>query len=197
MGLGWLHALANHRGLRRLWLRVRVGAVMLGVCLSLPFLSWDWFWVGFSVALAGELIQLWCFANLDKNSSICARGPYALVRNPMYLGRYFLVAGVLLLYRSPYLVVVMTLAYGVYMVNRVQREETLLTGIFQDGYRDYCRKVSRFWPALRPAPGDPVATWQWRLFRKNHGMPNLLGLLALFLLAGWAARLQPVWTYPW
>ncbi len=195
--LAWVHALANHRGLRKFWLRVRAVAVLLALGLSLPFLSWDWFWLGFGVALAGELVQLWCFANLDKNSAICAQGPYALVRNPMYLGRYLVVAVLLLLYRNPYVIVGMTVLYCVYVYNRVLREEAYLTGIFQDSYRAYCRQVNRFWPALRPLAGSRVLTWQWRLLRQNHGLYNLLGQLAVFALAGWVALRQPIWSYPW
>jgi hypothetical protein len=91
----------------------------------------------------------------------------------------------------------MTVLYCIYMYNRVRREETLLAGIFQESYHDYCRKVNRFWPSLRPIPGSRVATWQWRLLRQNHGAYNLLGLLAVFLVAAWVSRHQPVWTYPW
>ena len=193
----WLQVLANHRGLRKFWLRVRAGAVLLVLGLSLPFLRQDWFWIGLVVAMAGELIQLWSFANMDKNSAICAHGPYALVRNPMYLGRYFVVAGLLLLYQSPYLILGMTVVYCIYAYNRVRREEALLTGIFQDSYRAYCRQVNRFLPALRPLSGSHVVAWNWRLLRRNNGLYNLLGLLAVFALAGWVVQRPPLWDYPW
>jgi len=50
-----------------------------------------WLWPGFFVSMAGELIQLWCFASLDKNRDLACNGPYALTRNPMYLGRFLIV----------------------------------------------------------------------------------------------------------
>jgi hypothetical protein len=115
----------------------------------------------------------------------------------MYLGRYFVVAGLLLLYQSPYLILGMTVVYCIYAYNRVRREEALLTGIFQDSYRAYCRQVNRFLPALRPLSGSHVVAWNWRLLRRNNGLYNLLGLLAVFALAGWVVQRPPLWDYPW
>ena len=37
------------------------------------------------------------FASLTKNSDLAIRGPYAMVRNPMYLGRFFILFGFLML----------------------------------------------------------------------------------------------------
>jgi len=59
------------------------------------------------VSVLGEAIQLWSFASLVKNEQLTARGPYVLVRNPMYLGRFFLILGIALLFGNVYI----TLAY--------------------------------------------------------------------------------------
>ena len=45
----------------------------------------------------GQLIQTWCFASLVKNWQLTERGPYLMCRNPMYIGRYFLILGFVLL----------------------------------------------------------------------------------------------------
>ena len=71
----------------------------------------------------GELIQLWSFASLDKNSDLAIRGPYALVRNPMYLGRYFILLGFLILLGAWWVLVVYSVVYWFYMDTRVEREE--------------------------------------------------------------------------
>ena len=54
----------------------------------------------------GEAIQLWCFASLDKGRTLAFNGPYALVRNPMYLGRYFILLGGLMLLGNAWLLLV-------------------------------------------------------------------------------------------
>lgn len=140
------------------------------------------FWVGFAVAMVGEFIQLWCFASLDKNSTLAFRGPYAFVRNPMYLGRYFIVLGVLLLLDSWQIpvIVIYTLLYWFYMANRVKREEALLKQVFGQDYADYCSEVRPFLPRLTPYRNSTVVFWDWRLFRNAHGPSNLGATLAGF-----------------
>ena len=85
-----LHKLFNHPGLRRFLLALRIPIVLVFVAL------WPW-WVqpeliiaGILVSLAGELLQVWCFACIEKEKVLTIRGPYQLCRNPMYLARYLL-----------------------------------------------------------------------------------------------------------
>jgi protein-S-isoprenylcysteine O-methyltransferase Ste14 len=82
-----VHGLFNHPALRRTLVRLRVPLFLaLGIAL-LWFADRSWFLPALGVSLFGEAIQLWCFASLQKNQVLAANGPYALVRNPMYLGR--------------------------------------------------------------------------------------------------------------
>jgi len=69
--------------LRRFVVALRVPLTIAAIVLLAPLLRRDWLLAGFVVSMLGELIQLWCFASLDKNADLAARGPYALVRNPM------------------------------------------------------------------------------------------------------------------
>ena len=97
-----INALFNNAALRKILVRYRI---VLGIALvALLFWQLGWraenFWLAFAVSMVGEFIQLWCFASLDKNATLAFRGPYSLVRNPMYLGRYFIILGLLLLLDS-------------------------------------------------------------------------------------------------
>ncbi|HEX6591093.1 MAG TPA: methyltransferase [Moraxellaceae bacterium] len=160
---------------------------VIGVAAAVLLVWWlgvrkEDFWLAFAVAMVGEFIQLWCFASLDKNSSLAFRGPYAFVRNPMYLGRYFIVLGVLLLldrWQIP-VVVIYTLLYWFYMANRVKREEALLRQVFGQDYADYCAEVRPFLPRLTPYRNSTVAFWNWQLFRNAHGPFNLVATLIGF-----------------
>jgi protein-S-isoprenylcysteine O-methyltransferase Ste14 len=186
-----IHALFNNAALRKVLVRFRI---VLGIALvALLFWQLGWraehFWLAFTVSMAGEFIQLWCFAALDKNAALAFRGPYSLVRNPMYLGRYFIVLGLLLLLdhgRLP-VIIVYTVIYGFYMVNRVKREEALLKEVFGQSYADYCAEVRPFLPRLTPCSNGTLAIWDNRLFNNSHGGRNLIatlvvwGLIALLL----------------
>ncbi len=176
--------------LRAFAVRYRVVLGLLATIALFWFLGLDKrdFWWAFGISMLGEAIQLWCFASLDKNSTLAFRGPYAFVRNPMYLGRYFIVLGLILLaarWQIP-LIIAFTVLYWFYMANRVKREEALLLQVFGKSYEEYCNEVNRFLPRLTPYRDSTVAFWDWRLFRNAHGPANLVGtLIAYALIAGY------------
>lgn len=181
-----IHALFNNAALRKVLVRYRI---VLGIALvALLFWQLGWraenFWLAFTVSMVGEFIQLWCFASLDKNATLAFNGPYALVRNPMYLGRYFIVLGLLLLIDEGRLavIIVYTVIYWFYMVNRVKREEALLKEVFGQRYADYCAEVRPFLPRLTPCREGRLAFWDNRLFRNCHGGRNLIITLAVWAL---------------
>lgn len=178
-----IHQAFNHAGMRTVFLKARVPLGIAAAAALIWFARPDWFWAGFAVSMFGEIIQLWSFASLNKNADLACNGPYALVRNPMYLGRYFIILGALLLLGSIWLLVLYTLVYYFYMVNRVSREEERLRPALGPAYADYCTKVNRFLPGA-PYKGNPVLYWRWQLFRQNHAGANLAGTLAFWVLAG-------------
>lgn len=187
-----IHAFFNHPGLRSFWCRVRYPVAVAALVLLTQWVRKEWFWTGLGVSLLGEFIQLWCFAALKKEKVLACRGPYVLVRNPMYLGRYFIVLGVILLLGEPGLwaVAPYTVFYWFYMYNRVRREEAKLAGIFGTDYEAYCRNVNRFLPSSRGGNLKNVLYWNWGLLTGNHGWLNAAALLAayavLYLFAfGW------------
>lgn len=175
----------NNPRVRRWLVRLRVPLAIVAIIVAVPFLSREWLLAGFVVSMIGEAIQLWSFASLDKNSDLAIRGPYAMVRNPMYLGRYFIVLGFLMLLGRWWILVLYTVAYWYYMDTRVEREEAHLRPIFGPRYDEYCARVRRFMPGA-PLPGQPVAYWNWKLFRQNNALGNLAGTLLVWAaVAAW------------
>jgi len=177
----------NNPGVRRTYVRLRVPLAIIAIAALVlsGALRRDWLLAGFIVSMIGEFIQLWSFASLDKNSDLAIRGPYAMVRNPMYLGRYFILLGFLILLGVWWILVVYTAVYWFYMDTRVEREEAHLRPIFGPRYDEYCARVRRFIPGA-PLPGQPLAYWNWTLFRQNNAAMNLLGTLVVWaVVAGW------------
>jgi protein-S-isoprenylcysteine O-methyltransferase Ste14 len=77
-------------------------------------------------------------------TALVTTGPYALTRNPIYVGGSAAFAGLGLMLASPWLVglvipIVLALHFGV-----ILREEAYLARLFGDAYRDYCRRVPRW-----------------------------------------------------
>ena len=178
-------SLFQHEGLRRFLVRLRLPLFIAALVLMALGARADWLLAGFVVSMVGEFIQLWCFASLDKNATLTIRGPYTMVRNPMYLGRFFIPFGFLMLLGQWWLLVLYTVLYWPYMDNRVQREEAHLKPIFGAPYADYCARVRRFVPGW-PLAGTQVAYWNGALFRQNNAGTNLLATLAAWaLMAAW------------
>jgi protein-S-isoprenylcysteine O-methyltransferase Ste14 len=172
-------------GLRRFLVKMRVPIGIVVIVLLAPFVQREWLAAGFAVSMFGELIQVWCFASLDKNATLTVRGPYTMVRNPMYLGRYFIVLGFLLLAAQWWLLIGFSVLYWLYMDARVQREEAHLRPIFGASYDEFRATVRRFVPG-HPKPGAKVDYWNWQLFRQNNAGINLLATLAAWaVVAAW------------
>lgn len=172
----------NHEGARTLWLRIRIPVGILFVCLLCRQVRLEYFGHALAISLFGEAIQLWCFAALNKGRSVASQGPYALVHNPMYLGRYFIIVGFLVLLGELglWLLLPHTVFYWFYMRNRVAREEEYLEKVLGLEYADYCRRVHRFLPSTRGLAAGALLFWDWALFRRNHGWSNAMGLLAVY-----------------
>ncbi|MDH3406958.1 MAG: hypothetical protein OEM48_08555, partial [Gammaproteobacteria bacterium] len=105
-----IHDFFNHPVARKIFLKLRYVLFLAVLLLLARYAEVSRLVPAFLVSLFGEAIQLWSFASLVKNEQLTARGPYVLVRNPMYLGRFFLILGVVLLFGNEYI----TAAYVVF-----------------------------------------------------------------------------------
>lgn len=175
-----VHNLFNHPGLRKLFLRLRYPILIILVILLASIMKPQMLLTGFLISMFGEFIQVWSFASLVKNEELTARGPYVMVRNPMYLGRYFLVLGVIVLPGNIYIVVIYTLFYYFYMVNRVKREESRLAKLLGQPYQDYCQRTNPFWPTFSRLFNKEVWFWSWRVCFMNNGHWNFLSAIIVW-----------------
>ena len=175
-----VHAVFNHPVARKIFLRLRYLLALALLVLLARYADASLLPAGFLVSLFGEAIQLWSFASLVKNEQLTARGPYVLVRNPMYLGRFFLILGAVLLLGNGYVTVAYVVLYYFYMVNRVQREEVRLASLLGQPYRDYCGRVNRFLPSFGRL-SDPAARYfNVAVMVRNNGHWNLLSMLVFY-----------------
>jgi protein-S-isoprenylcysteine O-methyltransferase Ste14 len=84
------------------------------------------------------------FSIVPQARKLVRSGPYAVVRNPLYLVEEIAVLGILLQCLSP-LAFVLVVAHGVLQVRRILYEEDLLRRTFPD-YDDYASSTSRLIP---------------------------------------------------
>ena len=175
-----IHNIFNQPTLRRLFLKVRYVLALILIAALLRFMRPELLLQAFAVSMIGELIQLWSFACLVKNEELAAKGPYVMVRNPMYIGRFFLVLGFIILFGNVYLIIVYTVFYYFYMVNRVAREEGHLKQVLGEPYENYCKTTHPFLPSLTRVVKKEVRFFNWKVLVSNNGHWNLLSMLIVY-----------------
>jgi len=74
-------------------------------------------------------------------------GPFALCRNPMYLGHIIFLAGLALSLQS-WLAAALAVGTAVWFQFRVRRDERRLEERFGEPYREYAARVKRWVPGL-------------------------------------------------
>ncbi len=178
--LSGVHRLFNNPTMRQGLLLLRFPLALAVIILLALRIKPEFFWPALIVTAVGEFIQVWCFSALKKKKILAVRGPYVLVRNPMYLGRYLIILGGLLLLGNVWVMVAYTVLYYFYMVNRVRREEAVLIKIFGDSYEDYCRRVNRFLPTFRGVDWKSLPYFRRELFLRNNAHWNLLGTILCY-----------------
>lgn len=87
-------------------------------------------------------------APFDAPRQLVIRGPYRIVRNPMYIGAATILAGVAIFFESPAVVIYAVGFLLVFHLFVVLYEEPVLRRKFGPDYIAYCHRVGRWWPAL-------------------------------------------------
>lgn len=153
------------------------------------------FWWGSVLAILGQAVQTWAGSHLHKDTKFTISGPYSHVRNPMYIGRFFLMLGFVIMTWEPWVVVVFVVLYAAYAHMRVNREEDRLCVIFAPDYQHYCGEIRRWLPRLRPYSKSESRRASWSCVQENHEEIHFVGLLiALGLIY---ARITCVpWHWP-
>jgi protein-S-isoprenylcysteine O-methyltransferase Ste14 len=146
---GWLF---RHRTSLPLPVAIAILTLRIGEASPSPFLAG----LGVGVTLIGELIRLWGVHHIgaisrtrsERLGPLVATGPFALLRNPLYVGNILLWVGFALTARlvwlAPVILVLLALEYHAI----VRWEETLLESRLGQVYRDYAARVPRWIPRL-------------------------------------------------
>jgi protein-S-isoprenylcysteine O-methyltransferase Ste14 len=117
--------------------------------------------VGFVCTLLGESIRFWgvSIAGSETRTTgivggtyLITNGPFAYVRNPLYVGNMLLYAGVGVMSMAlfPWLLLVAVCWFYLQYYLIVTQEEEYLRDTFGDEYETYRRSVRRFLPRMTP-----------------------------------------------
>ncbi len=179
------------------------------VLLALPLLwrsrgpaSPLWLWAGIALCAAGQALRAWVLGQVPDGTSgqnekliatsLNTGGPYALTRNPLYLGNLCITLGLCLVAHDLWLLCLAALLFFLQYRAIIAAEEQFLRERFGAEYDDFCARVPRFWPRLSgarsPQPWDAR-----RVLRKEHNPAAAWIAIAIVLWASDrpAGRLWP------
>jgi len=152
--------------------------------------------IGALVVAIGEAIRLWAVHHIgaisrtrsDRLGPLVSSGPFAFIRNPLYIGNILLWAGFALsaqlVWFAPVAVALLALEYHAI----VRWEEGLLTQRIGEPYAQYVARVPRWLPAWSSsvASSAPASTFSWRqtLFSERGTLIAIgVGFVLLWLKA--------------
>ncbi len=131
--------------------------------------------VGLPVSVLGLWLRGWAAGHLEKNMRLAESGPYAWVRNPLYLGTLLVAAGLVASSRRWELAIVFGVVFLFVYLPVIELEEQHLRRLFPE-YEEYARRVPKLAPRRpREAPGG---RFRWKVYRKNQEYQALIGFLA-------------------
>ena len=116
---------------------------------------------GFIIAVCGESIRLWgvSWAGSETRTTgsvggtfLVVSGPFARVRNPLYVGNILMYFGLGVMSFSifPYLQAIALLFFFIQYHFIIKEEEGYLSKTYGKDYQDYLKNVPRFIPRITP-----------------------------------------------
>jgi protein-S-isoprenylcysteine O-methyltransferase Ste14 len=156
-------------------------------------------WLGAGFVACGEALRLWAVRHIgvisrtrsDRLGPLVETGPFALIRNPLYVGNFALWVGFTLSARLVWLVPIVMIILGLEYHAIVRWEESLLASRRGDEYRAYAGRVPRWIPGVSGPPSrqalrrDPYS-WRETLFSERG---TLIAIAGGYLLLWIKARL--------
>jgi protein-S-isoprenylcysteine O-methyltransferase Ste14 len=120
---------------------------------------------------AGEWLRLLAVRHIgaisrtrsERLGPLVATGPFAWVRNPLYIGNILLWAGFALCAGFPRIALVIAAVLAIEYHAIVRWEERLLAARLGDAYHAYAERVPRWLPFRKPVPPhEPTPRFSWR-----------------------------------
>ncbi len=155
------------------------------------------FWLGLLIALAGELLRIWGVSHAGSatrttsgagGDELITSGPFAVVRNPLYLGNFLISIGFTVAAWAwmPWMLLLVFVLFVFQYGLIVSLEEEYLQKKFGPVYERYKNHVPRFLPRLRPWADADRRRANWKAaFRSEKSTLTSFVSFALILWARW------------
>ena len=154
-----------------------LGGILLLLNTHINDTSFRW---GIPFIIVGELIRIFASGYLEKKGrKLASSGPFAYVRNPLYIGNFFLGLGVVILSNNWINTGIFILGFFILYVGTVKKEERVLQEEFGAAYTDYKNEVPRFFPRLTPYSKTSHEPFRWLSVLKHREYITIAGVTIL------------------
>ena len=157
---------------------------------------------GFAVAILGESLRFWGVAYAGSLTrvtgsvgapEVVVAGPFAYLRNPLYLGNVLMYCGIGVMANAltPWLVMIALVYFGFQYAMIVSLEEEFLEKEFGKEYLEFKKNVPRFLPRLsayRTTAQDHQKPNWTECLRSERRTLQALSIIVVLLLLIWAWR---------
>lgn len=138
--------------------------------------------IGLPVCLAGLAVRAWAAGHLRKNQTLTTSGPYAWVRNPLYLGTLLMALGFTAAANRPVLYLFTLGVFVLVYFPVMQQEEQHLRTLFSD-FDSYASRVRQVLPLPPSVPSNGAFSWDvYRANKEQKAFYGFLMVLAFFLV---------------
>jgi protein-S-isoprenylcysteine O-methyltransferase Ste14 len=176
---------------RKFWMRwrVRLGYPVAIIYWLLATPTWRSIAYGTIIAALGLMVRAAAAGYLRKDRELAVTGPYALTRNPLYLGSAILAAGFVVASHSWIAGLLVSLYFGIFYYAVMRNEEEDLRVRFGADFNDYATRVPLFFPnpfasgisrspANSGANGEADGGFSWAQYHRNREYRALFGAIA-------------------
>jgi len=152
--------------------------------------------IGSVFVVLGESVRFWSSGLLLKTKELMTAGPYRYTRNPLYLGRFLILTGVIIMVNLPNYLSLVGLVVGwgwflgVYMRRKEEVEPARLREEHGEAYDRYFEAVPALFPTFQPYADFTSASWSAERMIRNKEYAMVIGLAGITAYLLWRALAQ-------
>jgi len=124
---------------------------------------------GFVLVIMGQGWRIYAAGVIYKNKQLATTGAYSLVRHPLYLGNFLILAGFTLASGNWIVALVVVLFFVFYYPAAIRYEDSKLEGIFNDDWRAWSGTIPAMFPTRLKWQSNTEAEWNTRQSLIHNG----------------------------
>ncbi|MCE5324546.1 isoprenylcysteine carboxylmethyltransferase family protein [bacterium] len=151
------------------------------------------FLIGLPFVIVGEAIRIWASGYLSKLKSLITAGPFAICRNPLYIGSFLISLGYFIMCNQPIVWIAGPILFWLFHGGAISYEERLLANLFGDEFNEYCKTIPRLISFPRSLAGHGEFSIRQVVNNNEHRGALITALaLALYAILAYSSSDMPI-----